>query len=298
MKTKLKMIVLLMFCFISTIHAQEPDNERDKKMMDSIMGMIPEDQRGVVEQVMKMAEEADKERRTKKKPKPDNTTVQKTTGHLDHMMITRGNQKKFDNWPYGNADIFLVARSYDGKDLYEYKVGEFNAEGLFDMTNTWPEIPTETSINKFFDCQMQGVETAYSNEKAKIIKGYIEVRKGEGQLGTLHIASSKQAAWNNSPAAFYRGDTGFYVELYHVSEPVTVSGKCDYERRATDHAEIIEQIQVTDIYDINFEKGLNLVKHEVTASKNVGRIPYYTSKKVWILNNNDPKARWVFSEHK
>ena len=304
LKSMLSVAMLLMciVCFAQLTPEQKKQQEKAERMRDSIMNLpmfkkAMEDAKAaesmIPKSVMEKSKKEDERRKLEKARK--NQQINKNTRHLDGRLIASSNEKKFDNWPHGSAEIYLFARSYDGKETYEHKVGAFNENGEFDIINNMPEVPTKVEATKFFNCKAGDLKTQASNDNALMKEAYLHVKKDNKRIGSLSIATSKQVSMQNSPAYFNRGESGYFASFFFVTEPVTISGKCVYKRKVTDGSELVEEIEVTDNYNINLQKGWNLVKEEVLTSKTVGRLPFYTTKKIAVLENNDPRARWVFS---
>ena len=274
---------------------EEAEKQADKaqKMHDSIMNFSQ------MKKVMAQMEAMDGQY-AKEKTKTKKTTAKeivKQTSHLDRYIISEGNAAKFENWPHGSATIVLVTQPYKRQNKQEKVVGAFQEDGKFSL-QSFEEVAFDRKLSDFFRCEgTDAASTIYTAPETGIIPAYLSVRKDGEEIGALHLASSRQQVYNNSPVGKYRGDPGYLIELFYVEGSATARATCTRNIEGTDHAEITKQIEITNSYDLSFEPGWNYVKVAIDGSQNVGKIPFYKTKRYTVVGQKPADVRWVFSKY-
>lgn len=221
----------------------------------------------------------------------------KQSGHLANYMITKSLEKKFDNWSFGGTEIVLVTQPYNYKSKQKLVVGKFNANGSFTIQSNLPKVNTDREIKYFFNCLAMTDKPPYTNKNSLSVPGFLAVRQNGEILGTLKMATSKQIAFNNSPAGKSRGDIGYRVDLFYVKENTGLNYECSRQVNATDHAEITKEITISDIYDFQLKQGWNFIKVEVTDNQFVGNISYYKTKQYTTIPKLTDDVKWVFYKY-
>lgn len=292
----LSAVCLLLTTIIGFTQTPEHQKMMDdaKRMQDSIMNTPMFKQLMEQTKAMEVQQKEEREKRKVAEKKPTQNT-QKAAGHLDGYIISNSNSKRFDNWQQGEADIILITQTYSPNNRKELKIGTIKADGSFDYTLP-EEVGYDRTISDFFKCQNKTStsETSYSAPNTGIVTSYVSVKNNDGVIGTMSIATSKQQAYNDSPIGLYRGDPGYRLHWWYVSSAASANATCTRMMEATDHAEIEMNIEINDVYDLNFNLGWNLVKTEIIGSQNVGQIPYYKTKKHTVVSSLPNDARWVF----
>lgn len=296
----MKLQWLFLICLPVIVGAQmTPEDERmyfeKSQQLAQFLGEHPEKMDSILNEMDRLDKEM-RMKKTTKKITPEKAAQPETTeAHLSNYLISSGNDMVFDDWGYGNAEILLVTQPYKPENRSEIKVGIINDDGRFSIKKSKP-VPFDRTIKDFFKCEgSQTIGTIHDNPDMGAIPAYFSVRQDGKEIGVLSMATSKQQAFNNSPAGKYRGDSGFRIALFYIEGPTSVKANCTRNIEATDYNEIIKQIEITDEFDLSFEAGWNFVKVSIHGSQNVGNIPYYKTKKYSVISvDRLTDVNWVF----
>ena len=216
---------------------------------------------------------------------------------LARYTITKNNEKKFDDWPHGKAEIVLVTQSYKPGNKQEFSVGEISEDGSFTMEDYLPTVNPDRALQHFYHCDDENNNPSHTNPNMPAVPGFFSVRQNGEDIGTLSLATAKQIAYNHSPRGKYRGDKGYRIDLLFVKGQASVKNNCTRKITATDHAEITKQISISDIYDLQFKSGWNMIKVEVMDNQSVGDIPYYKTKLYTTIHKLPHDVKWVFYKY-
>lgn len=302
MKTLRIIVIGLIFlgstlCFSQLTPEDQKEYFEKSQKLASLLAQNPEKMDSIMKEMDKLDKQMRKKKRAQKakakKPDSQPANVQKATGHLKNFYLGEPSAKKFENWSIGAGDIVLVTQTYKRGNSEEIKIGKMSENGRFDFKDL-SKVTTDQSISNYFKCLYGDAETKYNAPKTGIVGGHFFLIQNGKRIGRLKMASSRQQVFNNSPAAQYRGDPGYRIDLYYVDAATSAKSTCARSMEATDHAEIIKQIEVVDEYDLSFSPGWNYVKVTIDGSQNVGAIPYYKTKNYSVVKSPPADARWVF----
>lgn len=268
---------------------QQKAIENAKKQADS---MLNDPQ---IKEMMEYAEQfKPKPGETTEEPKENPSKDRRVKSPLDFFSITKTNEKKFDAWQFGSANIVLVTLPYKRGNKQEIPVGKINENGSFSFD--LPTVNPDRELKHFYKCDNPNNNASYTNENVLAVPCFLSIRQNGEEIGMLSMATSKQIAYNNSPRGKYRGDKGYRIDLLFVMEQAGLKNNCSREITATDHAEITKKITISDIYELQFKSGWNMIKVEVLDKQLVGNIPYYKTKHYTTIQKLPQDVRWVFNK--
>lgn len=269
----LKQILLILMVLIScTIFAQTCEQQKmiDKatKIHDSLMECLN------LEQVLKKAEAQQKRLELDKKNSARKSVIAQTSNVKDQYLqniLTSDSNKKFNNWNNGAADL-VYNYSYDSQNdkLLNVKVGTIKADGTIVLhpTDKVPNLKPLNNFknsNNFYDIHNPDLYR-YTNENAgSKLDSYLLVYKNEQKTGTLTIGNSEKVTKNLLTSGdLYFGDEGYILSWVYVDEDCAIKAnehwKGDFSN--TGAPLIIE----TNVVDLSFKTGWNLVKTEVIGT--------------------------------
>lgn len=217
--------------------------------------------------------------------------------HLKKYTISVDNQKQFKNWEYGEATIFLVTQPFKRKNKEEIQIGKVEENGSF-YFNLPDTVSYDRTISSFFTCEMNKTVTKaeYKSPNTGLVSAYLSVRKNENEIGLLSLATSKQQEYNNSPFGKYHGAIGYRLKLWFADEITGIYSICNRSIEATNNAETIKEITITDTYNLSFNKGWNFVKTETIDNQMVGEVSYYKLRNYTVESEIPTNAKWIFKE--
>ena len=287
MKTQLKMVAVLLLSIAFTTYAQDPDEAREKKMMDSIMGMIPEDQRGFVEQMMKMGEEADEERKAEKEQvkneqQEKNKIARKKNEDEFYWRnkIATNTQGKFENWSQGAAEVKVGYGTYDRQKRRwssYMKLGKISADGQLTMQlpnielKKWPGVNIiENSGDKlghYFNDRSLDLKYSDKNVTYLSTNHRLSVYQGEENIGFLNIGNSIKPVVNlNAPCCFNKAGDGYSAYWVFMSQANTIKGSKDFRIDGTTDSGKKVSDSGKIVHDLDFKAGWNLVLQSVEGN--------------------------------
>jgi len=179
-----------------------------------------------------------------------------------------------ESWDMGKGDIVTGMREF-------MVIGSVDEEGVFtiplddDYLEKVKELIQKTNENSDWKASLMSIQRAYGNCR----DGDVELTNGEQPLmalstmntfmigdlekdkgyGHFMVASSPEFA--ESVASFGQKDAvkGYVLDWYYLEEPSTVEGTCTIKTVAQNQEGVYNK---KTVYDLNFEKGWNLVKYE------------------------------------
>ncbi|NNE76740.1 MAG: hypothetical protein HKN31_06665 [Pricia sp.] len=278
-----------------------------QKIQDSLMNTPEMNQ--LMEQIRGMEAEYEKERQERKQQAKKNQKLEtaKTNvnepAHLRHLIITSGGSKKFNDWSLGQVAIILTTHKYKRGDVFDKRtIGQINVDGGF--TITFPEsMKVQTDgppITNYFNTTSDGTndnKTQYTGTDTHVCKASIRIEGSNEHMGSLYLATSRQLVWNDSPAGWNRGDTGYRISLWYANGRATVKANTTRMVPVTDHAEIAKKIPMTEVYDLTLKPGLNFIKVEIIGTQYVGDVPYYKTIKYTTIEQLPTDVKWVYSKY-
>ena len=304
MKAKIYLTMCLMIFLIGSCNSQTPEQ---KKMMEEIEKKAAEAQlvadsimntpemKKLIEQgkEIEAAGKAEREKRLAKEKKSSKiqAATPLNTDYLKDFQISKGSAKKFDNWQFGSAELYVFKHLPFGKDpKTQYKVGSIGSDGNFDFA--MPEnINIENRISDFFKCPNVGSpppKTEYSDSNILLGSRVVSVIQNGKRIGNISLATSRQQVYNFSPAHQFRGDPGYRLSWWYAEKESSANVICD---RVYDNYG--EKFEMRIIYNLEFKLGWNLIKTEVLEAHSP---KFYKTQKHSIVTSTSSDAKWVFQE--
>ena len=222
----------------------------------------------------------------------------------EEYIISKSNTKKFDNWPYGEADIFMsgfTSRSTDPG--YNKKIGTVKADGSFNI-----QLPANVVVGRNGIIHSRWLSCGYFGDKGKIDysdpstgvkEGHIGIEINDQRIGSLNMASAIELIDGWNPMLHHYHDIpGYSLEWYYVSNETSVKGQCVKEDRYGEG----KDFDITTVYDVDFKPGWNLLKTAFDGERILidwgegehNKHSYYKEKKITVVNAIPDDAKWVF----
>jgi hypothetical protein len=274
-----------------------------QRQLDSVMNSSQ------VKKIMQQAEameaqaKIDRDKNTaEKQEKISKPTIPKKD--LEGYIISKSDVKKFDNWSYGEADIFMsgfTSRSTDPG--YRKKIGSVKADGSFNIQLPANVVTGRNGIihNRWLGCGHFGDKGKidYSNPNTGIYKGDFGIEINDQPIGRLNMASAIELIDGWNPLQHHYHDIpGYQLSWYYVSHETSVKGRCVKENRYGEG----KDFDITTVYDVDFKPGWNLLKTafdgpRITIDWGEGehnKHSYYKEKKITVAPSLPSNAKWIF----
>ncbi|SHG74809.1 hypothetical protein [Flagellimonas flava] len=250
--------------------AQTPEQEAAQKMMDSMMGTLPANQKAFMQQVMNMGKETE-EKRIKEKElakKKQDEINKKKAGEANKEWLWRNYtssnaQGKFENWTHGKADIKISFSNGWNKPADFLKIGEISANGQVSIQlpkldfRKWRRIPIAQGSGEGDYMRPSSYELEYSNKNVTYFSSLhaLGAYKGEEHLGTITIGNAIKPIRHIYSLAYDRqaGD-GYMAYWVFMSQANTIAGNFNGEN-------------VTVVHDLKFKPGWNLIKVRIEGTR-------------------------------
>lgn len=237
----------------------------------------------------------------KKIQKPNNPK-----SDLEDYIISSSNAKKFDNWSYGEADIFMGGFAPRQTDPgYNKKIGTVKADGSFNIQLPAKVVVGKSGIihNRWLSCGYFGDKGTinYSNSNSGARKAYISIEINDKLIGRLNMASAIELIDGWNPMMHHYHDIpGYRLEWFYVSIETSVRGQCVKEDRYGEG----KDFDITTVYDVDFKPGWNLLKTAFDGERILidwgegehNKHSYYKEKKITVVYAIPDDAKWVFSK--
>jgi len=268
MKTKVVVIVMFALASLSGM-AQSDEEKKALKMMDSMMGSLPEDQKAFMQQMMQMGAEADEKRKKTKEQaniaREKQAKIDAKKGEMEFYWrnkIASNTQGKFENWTYGTAEI--KARFYDTKTkgATYLNMGAISANGQISWQlpsldySKWQTVPITKPSGEGDFMISSSLELNFSNKDVSYFSTQhnLGVYKGDAYLGFLQLGNTIKPVVNlNSPCCFHKAGDGYAAHWVYMSDANTISGT--------------QEGDVHIVHDLQFQPGWNLILIRVEGIK-------------------------------
>ncbi len=264
MKSKLWIVIIALLAAGPMINAQSP--EEMQKMMDSLMGDIPEDQKQFIQQMMKKGQEADAQRKSKKEQAKNQQLVKSKAAqkrnedefYWRNTMAT-DTQGKFENWSYGNAVIRTKLFNRDTKEFMDLELGTVSSSGQVNIQlpnldfRKWPRIPITKPSSEGDHMLFDTEHLVFSNKNVTYFSTRFDlsIYQGTKNLGYLKMGNNIKPVVNlNAPCCFDKAGDGYTTHWVFMSQANTITGKKGYVS-----------------HDLKFQKGWNLIVVKVEGAK-------------------------------
>ena len=264
MKTKVVLIVMAVSASLCCM-AQSDEEKKALKMMDSMMGTLPDDQKAFMQQIMQMGEEAEVKR---KKDKEQENSAREKQAKIDakkgemefywRNKIASTTQGKFENWTHGTADIKVRFYDYKTKSETYLNMGAISSNGQISLQfpsldySKWQTVPITKPFGEGDLMISSSLDLDFSNKDVRYFSTQhnLGVYKGDTYLGFLHLGNTIKPVVNlNSPCCFYKAGDGYAAHWVFMSEANSISGT---HGGATNI-----------VHDLQFRKGWNLIMIQV-----------------------------------
>jgi len=273
MKTKVLLIVLTLFAIGTSVRAQSP--EEMQKMMDSLMGNIPDDQKAFIQQMMKKGQEADNRRQVQKEQAQKEQRAKNQAARKEAEMefywrnkIATNTSGKFENWSFGKCDIKVRFSKGYNMPVDFLKVGVILADGQvrIELPNVdykkWQTRPITKPAGEGDQMLFNTDHLAFSNENVQYFstRFTLEVHSGEEYLGSLNLGNSVKPVTNlNAPCCFDKAGDGYAAFWVYMSQPNTITGTKEFTTKGTTDLGKTINDSGKIVHDLNFKAGWNLV---------------------------------------
>jgi len=299
MKTTL--LLLSIFVLALSTSAQTPEEVQAKKMLDSIMSTLPEEQKGFMEQMLQKGEEAEQQRK-KQKEDEQKAQAQKQTKAQEASVnefywrntIASGTDARFKNWGYGTAKI--RARFYNRtiRDYVNVPMGQVSADGKVTISLPVVDIKklggVQITANYSEGEPIFGDHLTYSNQDIHYVSSRytLEVHQGDNVLGYLKMGNSIKPVVNlNAPCCFGKAGDGYIAYWVYTTGATEITGTSQFKT--------IKDSDMTQTYDMRFKAGWNIIKADVRGEIAVGSgTPYWKEKKFTVLSGLPDDAKYYF----
>lgn len=196
--------------------------------------------------------------------------------------------ERLEGWTHGEANIYTYERG--GPML----VGRVAADGT--LAFEWPSAPSteQTLALTFPSCNDDGspIATPGAAEFWPTSLFIATDDSTDGELGSLHLASSPQVvAWQASYGQEDAAD-GTWFQYVHVSQAASIEAQC---RMPTYTGEGDDQYTQVTEYNVYFEAGWNLMRNDITRlhAAPSGR-RHAASIRTSVQQGPAEDARWFF----
>ncbi len=298
---KILVCALLVIGWFS-VQAQSPEEVRAKKMLDSIMSNMPDDQKGFMEQMMKQGEEADKRRNEEKQAKQEareKQNAQQREASKNEFFwrntIASNADGRLTDWGYGAANIRAQLYNRSQRKYMSIAMGEVSADGRITLKLPSVDLNELGGINitkNYSEGQFVfSDKLTYSNEDTRYIstRFTLEVHQGDKVLGNLKMGNSIEPVVNlNAPRCSANAGDGYIVYWVYMSGATEVSG--------SDQMEQSQAKGRSATYNLKFKPGWNLIKAEVTGEVAGLSTPYWKTKAFSALTTMPADARYYFTK--
>jgi len=152
-----------------------------------------------------------------------------------------------------------------------------------------------TTVNKSFYCDSENVRVKNGKILIQKLAGrgsfFVADIKAKELYGKFRIVNS--TAFNESFFSLGKKDfvKGYYINFYHVNENASVKGECKTKSYTIDMKNTIELITK---YDINLEKGWNMVKIQVVETYVDGEKVRPLITAISTINHIPKDAKFIF----
>lgn len=226
-----------------------------------------------------------KEKVSKKKPK--------------NAMQVSDTSQVFTNWNHGASDIVLfVVTEFDTSNR-THLVGKITDHGSFNYALP-DSIQTSVPVSALTEeCTNQN-DAVIENTEVKISIAKLLVGQDKAFIGNMNAASSVEVAYNLGSNKEKNDEIGEYYWFVYADGDATIQLKCIKEvtMRNEKGQAYKDPIDAESMISVDFKKGWNLLKTEVTETIPVGMTWHFTKNKISIVNELPHDIKWVYQSNK
>lgn len=311
MKTPLY-LALLFLIFSVGCKGQTPEQEKmmedmgkkgleAQRQLDSVMNSSQVKKTIQLAEAMEAQAKIDRDNKTdEKQEKNQKPNIPKK--NYDEYVVSKSNAKKFDNWSYGEADIFMIgftSRSTDPGN--SKKIGTINADGSFEIKLPEKISPRGTiSESRFIGCNYGGKgDTDYVNPGTGLFPASILIKQNDVNIGSLNMASAIELWDEWTLMSDYHSIPGYRLEWYYSQGEASATANCVIERRQG------KDYDLARVVNAHFKPGWNFVKTSFEGERifidwgegEHNKHSYYKEEKITVVPSLPGNAKWIFHSY-
>lgn len=300
MRTLRLLITVIAFCLgfigISQTPEQQKMMEQAQRQYDSIMN-TPQ-MKKQMEDAEKMSRQFETTNARKKSAKKEISQNVTKPSNKDNHLLSASSKMKFDNWKNGDAEIFLLTAGRYSEQTYT-KIGAIGANGYFDFT--LPEKMTTyftIDSDRFLNCRNNN-KTTWTRSQTRYSTGNLIIKKGDQNLGTIFLTSSRDIIKGQTLASDYHGRPGYWLMLYYLDGETSAKTNCIIQRRYGEG----KDYDLTKNFNLQLKPGWNMVKFEYTGPRididwgegEHNKHSYFKEEKIYVVPELPSDIRWFFN---